>query len=299
MKLFKYSLALFLFVAVTGGAQVITAQNAEIGAGTTPAVSEEAASEEDLRSVILAKIELVKDLLKQADEAYEEGNYDLGYENAVKAKALTDEINGMRTELYNRVMAQNKIDEAKKLISQAENLEGGRFAADELASAKAALLSAESSFSQKDFANALSYAEQAVNYAQACLNKIEEVKTREMGGTQVIKMDQQGIQDTGEYKIRTTYTVRYIPERRDCLWRIAEYDSIYSNPWKWPILYKANKRIIRDPDLIFPGQVLAIPELDEKGNPVLLEKGAGPETSEKVPSEIQTPANEKGEADNQ
>ncbi|MCX7028161.1 MAG: LysM peptidoglycan-binding domain-containing protein [Spirochaetes bacterium] len=60
------------------------------------------------------------------------------------------------------------------------------------------------------------------------------------------------------------YTVRLIPERRDCLWRIAEYGFVYNNPLKWPVLYEANKRTFKDPsnpNLIYPGQVLVIPSI--------------------------------------
>ena len=60
------------------------------------------------------------------------------------------------------------------------------------------------------------------------------------------------------------YVVRLIPERRDCLWRIAEYSFIYNNPLKWPVLYEANKKTFKNPsnpDLIFPGQVLVIPSV--------------------------------------
>lgn len=56
-----------------------------------------------------------------------------------------------------------------------------------------------------------------------------------------------------------TYTVRLIPERRDCLWRIAEYPEIYGDPFQWPKIYSANRDQIKDPDLIFPGQVFQIP----------------------------------------
>ncbi|MFP4522375.1 MAG: hypothetical protein ACLFQK_09540 [Fibrobacterota bacterium] len=73
-----------------------------------------------------------------------------------------------------------------------------------------------------------------------------------------------------------SYTVRLIPGRRDCLWRIAEYDDIYNNPLEWPKIYESNKgqiveayerykRNTADPkynraaDLIFPGQVFDIP----------------------------------------
>jgi nucleoid-associated protein YgaU len=72
------------------------------------------------------------------------------------------------------------------------------------------------------------------------------------------------------------YTVRLITGRRDCLYRIAEYENIYNDPTQWPKLYRANKGVIdagyeryvrnveqpkysRAQDLIFPGQVLDIP----------------------------------------
>lgn len=72
------------------------------------------------------------------------------------------------------------------------------------------------------------------------------------------------------------YTVRLVPERRECLWRISEYEEIYNDPAQWPTLYRANKGVIdagyeryqrnveepkytRAEDLIFPGQVLDIP----------------------------------------
>ncbi len=72
------------------------------------------------------------------------------------------------------------------------------------------------------------------------------------------------------------YTVRLVPERRDCLWRIAEYPEIYEDPAQWPKIYRANKTTIdrgynsylnnveeskysRSEDLIFPGQVFDIP----------------------------------------
>ncbi len=55
------------------------------------------------------------------------------------------------------------------------------------------------------------------------------------------------------------YVVRLIPERRDCLWRIAEYDFIYANPYKWPKIWRRNRKLIQHPDLIYPGWKLVIP----------------------------------------
>ncbi len=52
-----------------------------------------------------------------------------------------------------------------------------------------------------------------------------------------------------------TYTVRY----GDNLWTIARVN--YGDGAKWVIIYDANRTIIRDPNLIFPGQVLTLPAL--------------------------------------
>ena len=45
----------------------------------------------------------------------------------------------------------------------------------------------------------------------------------------------------------------------DCLWKIAGFYWIYNDPLQWPRIYKANKDKIKDPDLIYPWQVLTIP----------------------------------------
>jgi nucleoid-associated protein YgaU len=51
-----------------------------------------------------------------------------------------------------------------------------------------------------------------------------------------------------------TYTVL----TGDNLSKIAQ--SIYGDATKWRTLYEANKDIIKDPNLIHPGQVLKLPE---------------------------------------
>lgn len=45
----------------------------------------------------------------------------------------------------------------------------------------------------------------------------------------------------------------------ECLWWIAEYKTIYNDPFMWPLIYKANRSKIKNPDLIYPGQVFSIP----------------------------------------
>ena len=44
----------------------------------------------------------------------------------------------------------------------------------------------------------------------------------------------------------------------DNLWNISAKAEVYSNPYQWPLIYKANKNQIKDADLIYPGQNLSI-----------------------------------------
>lgn len=48
-------------------------------------------------------------------------------------------------------------------------------------------------------------------------------------------------------------------EKGDTLWKIAEIN--YSDGSKYPIIFEANKPMIKDADDIYPGQVLRIPAL--------------------------------------
>jgi HEPN domain-containing protein len=60
------------------------------------------------------------------------------------------------------------------------------------------------------------------------------------------------------------YTVRTWRVERDCLWTIAGYSWVYGDPWKWKVLYEANKDKMPEPanpDLILPGMVLDIPSI--------------------------------------
>jgi nucleoid-associated protein YgaU len=47
--------------------------------------------------------------------------------------------------------------------------------------------------------------------------------------------------------------------RGDSLWRISGRGDVYGDGRKWTRIYESNRGLIRDPDLIFPGQELSIP----------------------------------------
>jgi len=59
-------------------------------------------------------------------------------------------------------------------------------------------------------------------------------------------------------------TIEYTVVRGDHLWGIAKKSEHYGNGFAWPVIYKANRDKIKDPDLIYPQQVFTIPKLTEE-----------------------------------
>ena len=53
----------------------------------------------------------------------------------------------------------------------------------------------------------------------------------------------------------------YTVQSGDTLWKIAE--EMYGNGSKYMKIFEANTDLLENPDRIFPGQVLVIPELDD------------------------------------
>jgi nucleoid-associated protein YgaU len=134
--------------------------------------------------------------------------------------------------------AETAIAQAKSAMSDAEAIAAPTNYPTEYAQAKTALADAVAAYDSQDYGT-------AAQRARACVAALAMVKASGLAWPAV-------------------YVVRLIPGRSDCLWRIAEYSFIYNNPFKWPVLYEANKKTFRDPgnpNLIFPGQKLQIPSI--------------------------------------
>jgi len=58
--------------------------------------------------------------------------------------------------------------------------------------------------------------------------------------------------------------ISYTVVRGDHLWGIAKKQEHYGNPFAWPVIYKANREQIKDPDLIYPNQVFKVPPLSQE-----------------------------------
>ena len=90
-------------------------------------------------------------------------------------------------------------------------------------------------------------------------------------------------------KLPTSYTV----VKGNCLWWISEFKQIYNDPFMWPLIFKANRDKIKNPNLIYPGQNFAIPRTfaldDVKAARVKAgksKKSSAPAASANLPADI-------------
>ncbi|MEM7210326.1 MAG: LysM peptidoglycan-binding domain-containing protein [Pseudomonadota bacterium] len=86
----------------------------------------------------------------------------------------------------------------------------------------------------------------------------------------LFRMDELGPEGSVTSRVETPFTYsrfapklvqdrRVVIQRGDALWRIAE--QFYGEGIRYSMIYGANTELIRDPDLIYPGQIFTIPEL--------------------------------------
>ncbi len=68
------------------------------------------------------------------------------------------------------------------------------------------------------------------------------------------------VDDDLEVEIPAPEAIFHTVERGDTLSKIAK--KVYGNAMKYPVIFEANKPMLSDPDKIYPGQVLRIPNLD-------------------------------------
>jgi len=72
------------------------------------------------------------------------------------------------------------------------------------------------------------------------------------------------MQSTLDAWVEAPTEISYTVVKGDCLWRIAQKPAHYGNGFAWPIIYKANRDQIKNPDLIYPAQTFKIPNLTEE-----------------------------------
>jgi len=144
--------------------------------------------------------------------------------------------------------AEQAIADAKATNAQAKDMNA------EWRDTAKIIASAEDALAAGDYDKAVELANKAQRQAENAMQqaKSEQDRLNEEGATTGLADE-----DTSAAAMSSGED-SYQVEGGDNLWNISGKDSIYANPYQWPMIYKANRDKIKDADLIYPGQVFDI-----------------------------------------
>jgi nucleoid-associated protein YgaU len=199
-----------------------------------------------------SKISYMEKLKKEAETFKNQGYYDKSIEKSKEVKTLSLEIDYLITIIKKWYQLERNIAVAKQIGADKIALEEYNKAVDFYKLAEKNFVDENNDQANFNIDEGLKYIDIAINKTKEYLENNPQLglkKNEIVPKLEIIKVDDK------------YYVVKLIPQRRDSLWRIAEYDFIYDNARLWPRIYEANRDIINDPDLIYPDQKLIIPPL--------------------------------------
>ena len=191
-----------------------------------------------------------QDLLAQSQRSFDAGDYDTSTNLASQARdqfAKSDDYVATMIQFYR---ANGYLSIAKDRVAYAKSIDADTHFKPAYDTAVTAVAGAKTALDGKDYPESIGLSKSAI----AALEKIAPVAKTPPKETP---------KPTAQPSLPRTYTVRLLSPR-DCFWRIAGYPFVYGNPWKWRLLYDANKDLLADPknpDVIEPGMTFFIPSL--------------------------------------
>jgi len=175
-----------------------------------------------------------------SEEAIEEGEYTQALEYAELSKEYAKKSDAYVSKRLAQYRAKQLINRAEGLKGQVERSGRSELEPESFSEAVALIKTARDLYSQEQY-------EQSSNSSRSAIAILEGFDTPV----------------STETVLPAAYVVRDMPGNEDCFWRISGYDFIYDDYGGWYPIYLANKDKLPqpdNPDLIYPGMVMKIPE---------------------------------------
>ncbi|MEL3904810.1 MAG: hypothetical protein P1P63_06845 [Treponemataceae bacterium] len=176
-----------------------------------------------------------------AQQAFDEGDYQRSIEYSKKAEELAAKSYEYIQLMLARSEAETQMNRARTRYSWAKENGAERKNPEAFARATEALN-----------AGGLAFDNEQYDVAVVCANQV-------LDALSVVKGDESQF-----LTLPSQYTIRTFRGEKDCLWNIAKNPAVYNDPFKWTILYEANKNKLPDPNnpnWVEPGIVLDIPAI--------------------------------------
>lgn len=187
--------------------------------------------------------------MAEAEKSGDKTLYDDAKESLLQAIASFEkakEIAAERSKINDK--AQAELDAYKKKMNVAANADGSMYSASYQA-AQAKINKAQALIDECEGEKAMAVLEQ-VEVDNAMIQK--EI----IEGKAAAKKAEAARKAKLRAQMMKAQTENYKVMKGDNLWNISK--AKFMNPFMWPLIYWANKDQIKDPDLIFPGQMFKI-----------------------------------------
>lgn len=191
-------------------------------------------------------ITIAESSLNEAESLMEQNRTE---DSLVKMKESQDALVRARGRTTKGI-ATEKIQSAEALFEKTKSRDEARGHEDKITEASSLIDEGRQLLQSESYEESIAKSDEAINVLNA------------LSISREIDYGKDSTTDIHGNSIANTYTVIYNKRRPDCLWRIAE--RMYKNARLWPLIYMANRTIIRDPDLIFPGQRFQIPPIPKQ-----------------------------------
>jgi nucleoid-associated protein YgaU len=250
-------LALLLLISFAGCAKPPTNEMSEAK------MAFQAATDADAQKYAPDKYMSAEEALNQANQLMEQKKYKQARKKALEALKLSREAEAASATSRNTASldAKEMYDLALAAVNSANQAGADTYAQAQMRDARNTLAEAKKTYDAGDYQAAKQLAEAALEKARAA-----EAAAKQEEATRQAQAAQQAAEIAGPAAQPRPYPTEHVVIKGESLWWIAEYKQIYDDPFQWPLIYKANRSKIKDPDLIFPDQVFTItrpPELTD------------------------------------
>jgi nucleoid-associated protein YgaU len=208
-----------------------------------------------------------EEALNEANALMESKKYKDARKKAIEATSLARKAHAAAIENKNamNVSAQEMYNRALEAVNAANDAGAYTYADQLMMDAQRALEESRNLYNAGDYASSQQRAEAALVKAREAEAAARQARAAEEARISQQARDIQDMTDPGATP--RPYPTNHIVIKGESLWWIAEYKQIYNDPFQWPLIYKANRSKIKDPDLIYPGQdfrIMRTPELTEE-----------------------------------
>ena len=185
----------------------------------------------------------------------------LALESADEAWQVKSQAEGIKEKV--RKDAENALTVAHKALCDLEEKRAIKYDIEEYMAILNLFREVQKEYDEERYSEVIKKAGSITQRCKSLQKKAQEIKAKQ----KVEKIRQ--LKEAGEKKKlemrkkreaeKKLKMVEHVVQAGDSLWKICQEARVYNNPLIWPIVYKANRSQIRDPDLIYPGQKFIIP----------------------------------------